>query len=603
MQFQLHPLDWCIIVGYILIAFLVGLYFSRRAGRNIEEYFVAGRSLPWWLAGTSIAATWFASDAPLLVSSLIRNRGIYGCWMWWHEAAGGLLLVFFFAKLWRRSGVLTDAEFIELRYAGYSASALRGFTAIFQGVLRNCLIMGWVMIAMTKFCTVMLGWHPATSLAVLVVVALTYTVLSGLWGVVVTDLIQFVIAMIGSLLLTAIVLNAMGGPRGLVDQLTSLPEFEPRTLDLLPNAQHLPRLEMFSFVLLIGLLWLRSGQGDGYIAQRLFATKDERQSTLAALWFNVASFILMPWPWVIVGLASLVVFPVAGLEQTPYTALASDPELAYPMMVAKYMPIGLRGMMVASFLAVFMSTMDTHLCWGASYCVNDVYKRFMVSSASPRHYVLVSRLACLVLAVLAALTAWQLKTIESAFVYLLEITSGIALVSLLRWFWWRVNAWGEISAMAGSFLLANGGLWAKLAYAVGLISAGSAQRCAEFYGDDYFGVRALMILVGCTLIWLIVIWLTPPEPTEQLKAFYRRVRPVGWWGPIARQCPDVESDGGVARSWLGWVMGLVCIYGGILGVGHLCLGETAWGAALLALGVAGGGGTLVLIRAPQTNHS
>ena len=450
---QLGALDWGVIVIYGIITLTLGFWFTRRAGQSMEDYFVAGRSLPWWLAGTSIAATWFATDAPLAAASLVRQQGIFGNWLWWYEGAGVMFLVFFYARLWRRANVITDAEFIELRYSGRAASVLRGFTAIFMGILKNCVVMGWVMLAMIKFSQVLLGWDAELTLGVCIVLALTYTVASGLWGVVTTDLFQFTAGMIGSIILAGIVLVKLGGPAEMAATISNLTAVSPGVLDITPDSSHVSSIEFSSYLILIFFLWTRSGQGDGYLAQRLFATRDEKQSMLATLWFCFAGIVLDDVALDHRGPGIPGVFPDRYRNGCAWQA---DPELAYPMMIAELMPAGLKGLLVASFLAAFMSTMDTHLCWGGSYLVADIYRRFWYKDGSERHYVLASRVAVLILVCIAALVAWQMSSIERAWIYVIEITAGIALVWLLRWYWWRVTAWSEISAMLGSLLIANG---------------------------------------------------------------------------------------------------------------------------------------------------
>ena len=591
---QLTSIDWTVVAVYGAVTLTLGFWFSRRAGQDVEEYFVAGRSLPWWVAGTSIAATWFATDAPLATASLVRTRGIFANWLWWYEAAGIMMLVFFYAHLWRRAAILTDAEFIELRYSGRPASFLRGFSAVYQGLLKNCVVMGWVMLAMVKFSRIMLGWDPALTLGVCVSLALVYTVAAGLWGVVVTDLLQFVAGMTGSVVLAGIVVHRLGGPAEMAEQVRSLPDAHPGVLDIVPNPATLSPLEFASFVCLIGFLWMRSGQGDGYLAQRLFATRDERQSVLSALWFSLAGTVLMTWPWIVVGLGSLVILPV-GIA---VPELAADPELAYPMMIAELMPAGLRGLMVASFLAAFMSTMDTHLCWGASYLVNDVYRRFLRPAESARHYVLASRVAVLVLVLLAAVTAWQMESIEGAWIYVIELTAGVALVWLLRWYWWRVNAWAEIAAMAGSVVLANGMLWTSLAAGAGLVSPGTLERIAVFYGPEWDFLRAFFILAACTGLWMVVAFLTHPDDEGHLDDFYRTVRPGGWWGPVAARCPEVVRDAMPGwRRWAGWACGMIFLYVSLLGIGHVVTGRAASGTLFLVIGL--GAGFLTLRVATQ----
>ena len=575
---QLHWVDWIFIAAYCTGALLIGVFFARRAGRNIEEFFLGGRNFKWWLAGTSIVATTFAADTPLAVSKLARTGGIYQNWFWWSALMGGMLCVFFYARLWRRAGVVTDVEFIELRYEGRSAAVLRGFMAVYGGVLQNCVVMGWVILAMAKMCDVLLGWDKLTSIAVLLAITLVYSILSGFWGVVVTDFIQFAMAMTGSIALAGIVLWHMGGPAGMVAQIQATPDFQPRVFHFIPDFRTATRLALLTSVVQISVQWWGGGQGGGYIAQRLFSTSSERDSTLAALWFNFAHYVLRPWPWLIVGLASLVYFP---------SLPGGDAELAYPQMIAKFLPTGLRGLMVASLLAAFMSTMDTHLNWGSSYLINDLYRRFVVRGASPRHYVTASRVGVLILLGLGALAAWQSESITDAWVYLATLTAGAGLVGLLRWYWWRLNAWSEITALTGSFLVANGKLWAKLLDSLGLVEPELMARIEWFYSSDTYAIRLLVIIGVCAVLWLAVTFLTRPVSQAHLEAFFRRVRPGGWWAPVAAQCPDVAPD--CARyGWLGWFAGVVCVYTGLFGVGYLCIARPMAGVACLVVSAVSG---------------
>ena len=587
---QLNSFDWAVVAIYGIVTLVLGFWFTRRAGQSVEEYFVAGRSLPWWLAGTSLAATWFATDAPLATAALVRTHGVFGNWLWWYEATGILFLVFFYAKLWRRAEILTDAEFVELRYSGRPATVLRGFSAIYNGVFRNAVVMGWVMLAMVKFARVLLGWPPALTLVVCIGVALTYTIASGLWGVVVTDILQFTAGMLGSVTLAGIVLVRFGGPASMAELVRQLPDVPQATLDLVPNAAHISSLEFVSMLCLIFLLWMRSGH-DGYIAQRLFATKNERHSLLAAFWFSFAGTVLVTWPWVVVGLGSLLVLPIA----TAGPALAADPELAYPMMIVEMMPAGLRGLMVATFLAAFMSTMDTHLCWGASYLVNDIYRRFVRRDKTERHYVLASRLAVMVLVLVAAATAWQMESIQRAWIYIIELTAGMSVVWLLRWYWWRINAWAEVSAMAGSFLLANGAVGVGMLHRIGIVSDSAMAGVHHFYGGEFDFIRATIILLACTGIWLVVTLSTAPAEETHLQAFYRRVRPGGWWGPIAALCPEVTVRHDARTQWLGWGFGLLFVYGSLLGAGYVLTGRPVSGTVALLLSMVGAWAALRLI--------
>ena len=570
---QLHWIDWAFVAGYCIFALGVGVFFSRRAGSGTEDFFLGGRKFRWWLAGTSIVATSFAVDTPLAVSGFIRSGGIYVNWLWWGALMGGMLCVFFYARLWRRAGVVTDVEFIELRYEGPSAAALRGFMAVYGGILQNCIVMGWVILAMAKICDVMLGWPKLTSIAVLLAITLVYTILSGFWGVVMTDFVQFFMAMTGSISLAGIVLWKMGGPVGMVTQIQASDAFDPKVFYFVPDFATATRLALITFMVQISIQWWGGGQGGGYLAQRLFATPSERDSALAALWFNFAHYVLRPWPWIIVGLASLAYFPVLPNE---------DPELAYPRMIVRFLPIGLRGLMVASLLAAFMSTMDTQLNWGASYLVNDLYRRFLVRDESPRHYVMAARVSIVLLMGCAAFAAWQSDSIAGAWIYLAKLTAGAGLVGLLRWYWWRVNAWSEITALTGSLVVANGNLAAKALSWAGLIPPGLMERVEWLYAGEQYAILLPIIIAVCTILWLTVTFLTRPVSDEHIEIFFRRVRPGGWWGRMAARCPGVARDR-IRGAWLGWLAGVVCVYAGLFGVGYLCLGKTWPGVAYLCL--------------------
>ncbi len=542
----------------------------------MEDYFLAGRSLPWWIAGTSIAATWFATDAPLAAASLVRQHGIFGNWLWWYEAGGLMLLVFFFAKYWRRANILTDAEFMELRYSGKEASVLRVISAIYNGLLKNCIVMGWVMLAMVKFAEVLLGWEPMTTLIICVSLAVVYTSASGIWGVVSTDVFQFITGLLGSVILAAIVLYTLGGPSEMVTQIKALKEAPVGALDILPNPKHISSLEFVSYMCLILVLWARSGH-DGYSGQRLFATKNDKHSVLAAFLWGFLGITVMTWPWIIVGLGSLVIFPIS--EAVP--ALAADPELAYPMMLAELMPIGLKGMLVASFLAAFMSTMDTHLCWGGSYLVNDIYKRYIKKGARPSTYVWASRFSILILAGFAAITAYYMESIEQAWIYLIDLTAGMAVIWALRWYWWRVNAWGEITAMICSLLLANGGLILMGLEGIGAISADTFASLNTIYTSEYNMIRAVGILVVTTLVWVIAVYLTKPADKKVLTHFYRLVKPSGWWGKTAEENPDILQEVPMSFRWTGWILGVAFIYCSLLGIGYLVTAQYILGGLLL----------------------
>ena len=378
----------------------------------------------------------------------------------------------------------------------------------------------------------------------------------------------------------------------MASSIRALPDAPAGALDLVPNPAHLSTLELVSFLCLILILWTRSGQGDGYIAQRLFATRDERHSLLSAFWFSFAGTVLVTWPWIVVGLGSLIILP---LSSAPPELLA-DPELAYPMMIVELMPVGLRGLMVATFLAAFMSTMDTHLCWGASYLVTDVYRRLIRGEATERHYVLASRIAVVALAFMAALVAWQMESIQRAWIYVIELTAGVAIVWLLRWYWWRVNAWAEVAAMAGSLLIANGMVLVRWGSSLGLVPGAWLGGLETFYGAAYDLIRAVFILISCTALWIGVLVVTPPDDPATLDRFYRKVRPGGWWGPVSMRNADVRADSTAAHRWLSWGTGMVFVYGSLLGAGSVLTGRPVVGAILLVLSLLGAAGALRLVR-------
>ena len=394
-----------------------------------------------------------------------------------------------------------------------------------------------------------------------------------------TDLIQFIIAMFGSITLAVIVLVKMGGPAEMVAKIRATADFDPKVLNLVPDMSSATSVSITTFVILVAALWWGGGQGGGYVVQRLLAAKNEKHSVLAALWFNFAHYVIRPWPWIIVGLASLVVFPIGEV---------ADPEAAYPMMMAKFLPTGLRGLMVASFLAAFMSTMDTQMNWGASYLVNDLYKRFIYPNASSRHFVAVSRVACLAIALIGSLAAWQMESIKGAWIYLAVLGAGGGILGLLRWFWWRINAWAEITALVSSLIIANGNFILRGLTAIGLFPESAMPNVEVFYSGEWWAIRAISVLIVCTIIWVIVVHLTPPVAIEHLEKFYRQVRPGGWWGPVAARCGDVSSDGGLGFRWLGWLMGIGCIYGGLFGVGNLCLGRMGLGLGFIAGAIVAG---------------
>lgn len=606
---RLLAIDWVVIAAYCVIALAIGAWYSRRAAKNIEEFFVAGRNLSWWIAGTSIVATTFAADTPLAVARLTRGGGIYENWLWWSSLMSGLLCVFFYAHLWRRAEILTDVEFIELRYEGKSAAVLRGFMALYSGVLQNCIVMAWVIVAMVKisgslfdlslvnevvtaWTGIQIDWGKIIVITTMTLITLLYTVLSGFWGVVMTDFIQFIIAMTGSISLAAIVVYKMGGFSEMAAKIQESQEFEPRLFHFVPDFATATKLALITFVIQVTVQWWGGGQGGGYIAQRLFATRSERDSALAALWFNFAHYVLRPWPWIIVGLASIVFIPQTDLLD-PITG-KPDFERVYPMMMVRFLPSGLRGLMVASLLAAFMSTIDTQLNWGASYIVNDLYKRFLKKSATEKHYVFISRFTMVTLMILGGITAWNYDSITEAWIYLAKLTAGAGFVGLLRWYWWRVNAWAEITALLASLITANANLLFRLLHRIGWVSNPLMEKIDWLYSSEAYALLMLIIIVVCTAAWILVMYLTGPVSNAKLEVFYRRVRPGGWWKPIAQRC-NITPPRPVIRLWLPWAAGVLCIYTAMFGVGYICLAEYLRGFVFLF--IAAGSGTYMVSQA------
>jgi len=551
----LSRIDWGIIVVYMAISIAVGLYFTKRGSKSIVDYFVAGRTVNWWLAGTSIVATSFAADTPLAIASIVRTRGLQGNWYWWSGIMGGVLCVYFYSRLWRRAKLVTDAEFMEIRYYGKPAAFLRGFHAFYRSIFWNSVVLGWVILAMYKIVHVLLGWPKVMSTWSLVFIAIIYIFFSGLWGVIATDFFQFILAMIGSITLAAIIIVKTGGPSALLHksvaaaQAANQMDLQSKVIESSQLVNILPNMEssglaIFTFLVFILINWWGGGEGGGFLAQRLFSCKTEKDSLLAVIWYNFAHYAIRPWPWIIVGLASLIYFPNLA-----------DPETAYPRMMVKFLPNGLRGMMVAAFLAAFMSTVVTHINWGASYLVNDIYKRFFVKNKSERHYVGMSRVAIIFMTILAGTACLLMTSIYSAWLFIMSLMVGTSVIVLLRWYWWRINIWCELTSLISTAIIAI----ALLKHPVlGL--------------DDYYPVRLVITLFSCTAISLFVGFLTPPEPMEHLEKFYRRVRPAGWWGPVAARCPDVKKFQVGKREVISWLLTGLSIYSALFGLGWLVMG-------------------------------
>ncbi len=560
---HISGLDWTFVIIYFLLALSIGLYFSKKASKNIIEYFTSGRSLPWWLAGTSMVATTFAADTPLAVTELVANHGIAGNWLWWNMVMSGLLTVFLFARLWRRAEVLTDVEFTELRYSGKPAAILRGFRALYLALPINLIILGWVTLAMVKIIELSTGVDKWIAVGICVVVTLIYSVLSGLWGVVMTDFIQFIIAMVGSVTLAFFALNAVNGIDGLKESLSKIYGSDHGALNFIPEIGSL-WMPVTAFFVYLAVNWWAAWYpgaepgGGGYIAQRMFSTKNEKHSFLATLWFNIAHYAIRPWPWIIVALVSIVLYP--NIE---------DKQSGYILVLLNYLPKGFKGLLLASFAAAFMSTVSTHLNWGSSYIINDFYKRFIKKDASPKHYVNASRWVTVGIVFASALVTAQMDTIAGAWKFLLAIGAGTGAVYILRWFWWRINAWSEISAMTASFIVAI-----FLQVIIGM-DTGDA---------NVFAKVMLITVVITTIVWITVTMLTSPESEETLIQFYQKVRPGGkLWQSIAAKVPEINADVGLGRDIFDWALGIILVYASLFGVGKIILGSLSFGLILLIL--------------------
>ena len=602
---SLTAFDWAAIAGYLVITLALGLFFRRRSGRSTEDYFISGRRASWWLAGTSMVATTFAADTPLVVTGLVYRQGIAGNWLWWSFLLSGMMTVFLFARLWHRVGLLTDVEFAELRYGGRPAAFLRGFRAIYLGLLMNCVILGWVTKAMTSIVAVTLAGTPllarvssllapfgaiwagdeGAALAVCVIFLIPFTgfyvALGGLWGVLWTDLFQFVLKMGVVIAIAWYAVSAAGGMDQLLARLaagsaatggaspaTMLPDFS-RGL----TADALWTLPLLTFLVYLSLQWWASWYpgaepgGGGFVAQRIFSAKDERHGLLSVLWFNVAHYAVRPWPWIITGLAVIVLYP--GLEK---------PETGYLLVMTEQLPPALRGVAIAGFLAAFMSTVATQLNWGASYLVADVYRRFITRNGTEAHYVTVSRLATVLLVIVAAWVSVQLGSIAGGWQVVLEIGAGTGAVYLLRWYWWRINAWSEISAMVTSLVISVAlnyqGLWMLLLGRPTLVTGSEPV---------VFAKTALITAAATTVVWIAVTLATRPENEAVLVRFYRKARPdVRGWGPVARQAGDVMPTRDLGRNLAAWVLGCGMVYLALFGTGKLLLREPGLGALLLA---------------------
>lgn len=574
---QLSTLDLVILFTFFGLALAVGVVTARRAGSSSEEFFGAGRSCPWWLIGFSMVATTFAADTPLLVTDIVRKDGVAGNWIWWSFLLTGMLTVYVFASLWRRADILTDLEFYELRYSGKPAAFLRGFRAIYLGLVFNVCIMAVVTLAAVKIGGVMLGLEPLETILLASLVTLAFSTLGGLRGVMLTDAVLFVLAMVGAIGAAVVALGHpdVGGMAGLLaredlaPKLAMVPSVSDAGQDVLITLLAIPLLVQWWSTYYPGA----EPGGGGYVAQRMLAARDERHAVGATLFFNIAHYALRPWPWIIVGLASLVVYPDLASLQAAFPDVPADKvadDLAYPAMLT-FLPSGLRGIVVTSLAAAYMSTISTHLNWGSSYVIHDFWRRFVEPEASEKRLVLLGRVSTVVMLVLAATLALQLQSTLEGFQILLQIGAGTGLIFILRWFWWRVNAWTEISAMFTS-----------------LVVALVLQR--EDFAEWSAGLKLVSGVGVTTAVWLLVTLLTPADDEQTLRAFYRKIRPGGpGWARVTRAA---RADGeelepaagwGVPRGVRAMIVGCIAVWSMLFATGELLYGNYPKGLVLAAV--------------------
>ncbi len=566
-------IDWIIVIAYFVLSLSIGLYFSKRSGGSTENFFLSGRKLSWWLAGLSMVATTFAADTPLAVAELVGQNGVAGNWLWWNMLIGGMLTVFFFSRLWRRAEILTDVEFIEFRYSGRPAAVLRGFKALYLGVFMNTVIMGWVNLAMIKILMGMFPEYVNASNAIFFVggcmlLTAVYSALSGLWGVAVTDAFQFLLAMAGCIILAVIVVDSpqIGGLSGLEEKLPAWAlRFTPKIgAEPVAETGGILAMTVSTFLAFIAIQWWASWYpgaepgGGGYVAQRMMSAKDEKNSLFATLFFQIAHYCIRPWPWIIVGLCAIILYPELSHQ---------DKGIGFVKAMNDFLPAGLKGMLLAAFLAAYMSTIATHLNWGTSYVINDFYRRFVSKDQSESHYVLISRIATILFMLLSVLVTTFMTTISGVWGFVIECGAGLGLVLIVRWFWWRVNAIAEIVATVTPFLV-YGAIYA-------------------FNIDVRFPQTLFIIVPITTLAWLITVFITKPTDNAKLRQFYERVHPGGpGWKRISESMPEVVPDSGYARLFVSWIAGIALVYSVLFGIGKILFGDVSQALIFIAVAVA-----------------
>ena len=566
---SLTSLDWIIVALSVVISFIPALFFYKRAGSSTEEFFTSGRAAPWWLVGISMVATTFSTDTPNLVTNMVRENGVADNWLWWSFLLTGMMTVFFFAKLWRRSRVMTDLEFYEIRYSGKAATFVRGFRALYLGLFFNCVIMASVNLAAAKIGNIVLGLPMWQTLLFASIITIFFASVSGLWGVLVTDSVQFLITMSSTFAVAYFALQQpeVGGLAGLIAKVPA------SRLNLLPDFSNNWNVALSVMIIPITIQWWSvwypgaEPGGGSYIAQRMLASKTEKDAVAGTLFFNVMHYALRPWPWIIVALCSTLIFPQLSDIARAYPYV--DPKLighdmAYPAML-KFLPAGFLGAMVAGMLAAYRSTIETHLNWGTSYLVHDFYRRFLKPGETEKHYVLVGRLTTAGLMVCAALLTFALDTAKESFDLILSIGAGTGLLYILRWFWWRINAWSEIAAMVSSFVLALGFFIAR-----------------KFGFVVQSEVSLVITIVASTIVWMTVTYLAPQTDNARLVSFYKLIRPSGpGWKDIRAQCGTTAAPDSLTLALVGWMLGITFVYAALFGVGSFLYGRTGTGIAWL----------------------
>lgn len=572
---QLENIDWLIISAFFILSLAIGIIVSKKSGKDVTEFFLSGRKMPWWLLGISMVATTFSADTPNLVTDIVRTNGVAGNWIWWAFLLTGMLTVFVYAKLWRRSEVLTDLEFYELRYSGKGAAFLRGFRAFYLGAIFNVLIMASVCLAGIKIGGALLGLSPVETLLITCTITVVYSSIGGLRGIIITDFFQFILAMVATFWAAYEIVN-LPQVAGLTNLLNH-PDVIPK-LNLIPD---IADTDLFIAVFIIPLavqwwaVWYPGAEpgGGGYVAQRMLSAKDEKNAIWATLLFNFMHYAIRPWPWILIALASIVVFPDLDSLRVAFPNTIVGNDLAYPAMIS-FLPPGLLGLLVASLIAAFMSTISTHLNWGSSYLVHDFYRRFFVKGKSETHYVSMGRVFTVLLMVFSAFFALFLNNSLQAFGIILQIGAGTGLIFILRWFWYRVNVYSELTAMIVSFLVAI---------------------IFEFIIPNNFSVEEKLIIgvTITTISWLIVTLITPPSSMETLQNFYKKIQPggPGWKKVIEESEAKGINITGKKEKWdvpsgiLCMLFGSISVYSILFGIGYLLYSKTTTGIIFMLISV------------------